>query len=309
MMHWEKHGLVYGPDGSLPWAVSHAMIPTPVRIDEKRIRVFITVCDAVGIGRPGYVDVSVADPTRVLSVGKIPLLEIGDHGTFDENGVLACSVLNEGEGKMLMYYVGFELGTKIRYRLLSGLAESYDHGETFVRVKKTPVLERSDSELYFRCGPCCIKDIRAFKMWYVGGDQWMDMKGKQMPVYDIRYIESQDGIHWPEKGEVQIRISAEDEHGFGRPYVIPNPRGGYRLFYSVRRISYGAYRLGYAESADGRNWVRMDDKINLDVSPGKFDSDAIMYAAPIQIGERLFVFYNGNDFGREGFGVAELLNE
>jgi predicted GH43/DUF377 family glycosyl hydrolase len=308
MMHWKKHGLVYSPDGSLPWAVSHAMIPTPVRIDEWRIRVFITACDTAGIGRPGYVDVSASDPTRVLSIGKKPLIEIGEPGTFDENGVLACSVINAGGGKMQMYYVGFELGTKIRYRLLTGLALSDDQGETFTRVKKTPVLERSDCELYFRCGPCCIKDSRGFKMWYVGGDRWIDVMGKQMPVYDIRYIESEDGITWPDRGEVQISITQGDEHGFGRPYVIPKPQGGYRLFYSVRRISYGAYRMGYAESDDGRNWVRMDDKINLDVSPGEFDSDAIMYAAPIQIGERLFVFYNGNDFGREGFGVAELIN-
>jgi len=285
------------------------MIPTPVRIDEKRIRVFITACDAAGKGRPSYVDVSADDPTRLISVGKAPLLEIGEPGTFDENGVLACSIIYGVKGNMMMYYAGFELGTKIRYRLLTGLAVSQDHGETFTRFKKTPVLERSDRELYFRGGPCCFKDIRGFKMWYVGGDQWIDVKGKQMPVYDIRYIESQDGIHWPEAGEVQIRITQEDEHGFGRPYVIPNPLGGYRLFYSVRRISCGAYRMGYAESADGINWKRMDEKINLNVSPRGFDSEAIMYAAPIQIEEKLFIFYNGNDFGREGFGVAELISE
>ena len=308
-MHWKKHGLVYRPDRSLSWAQSHAMIPTPVRIDSERIRIFITSCDVSGIGRPGYVDVSAADPRRVLSVGKVPLLAIGDPGTFDENGVLTCSVAKGSEGEMLMYYVGFELGTKIRYRLLTGLAVSHDQGETFTRVKKTPVLERSDRELYFRCGPCCIKETHGFKMWYVGGDRWMDVKGKQMPVYDIRYIESEDGYTWPERGEVQISITQEDEHGFGRPYVIPKPQGGYRLFYSVRRISCGAYRMGYAESVDGKNWVRMDEKINLDVSPGAFDSDAIMYAAPIQIGEKLLVFYNGNDFGREGFGLAELISE
>jgi predicted GH43/DUF377 family glycosyl hydrolase len=309
MMHWKKHGLVYGPNGSLPWALSHAMIPTPFRIDEERVRVFITSCDAAGIGRPGYVDVSADDPTRVLSVGRIPLLEIGEPGTFDENGVLGCSVVAGGEGEMLMYYVGFELGTKIRYRLLTGLALSGDQGESFTRVKKTPVLERSDRELYFRGGPCCIKDTHGFRMWYVGGDRWMNVKGKQMPVYDIRYIESGDGFTWPDQGEVQISITQEDEHGFGRPYVIPKPQGGYRLFYSVRRISCGAYRMGYAESADGKNWKRMDEKINLDVSPRGFDSEAIMYAAPIQIEEKLFIFYNGNDFGRKGFGIAELISE
>jgi hypothetical protein len=53
----------------------------------------------------------------------------------------------------------------------------------------------------------------------------------------------------------------------------------------------------------------MDQSLNLDVTPGSFDSEAIMYAAPIQIGERLYLFYNGNDFGREGFALAELETE
>lgn len=309
MMHWKKHGIVYKPDGKNSWSLTHAMIPTPYLIDEKRLRVFITTCDASGVGRIGYVDVSAINPKIILSVCKSPLLDIGSPGTFDENGVLCCSVVNDGNGNLLMYYVGFELGTKIRYRLLTGLAVSQDKGETFTRVKKTPVLERSDREIYFRAGPHCIKDNLGYRMWYVGGDEWVEINGKSMPVYDIRYIESKDGIHWPDQGEVQINITNKDEHGFGRPYVIQKERGGHRIFYSVRRISHGSYRMGYAESEDGRKWIRMDDQLNLDVSPGEFDSDAIMYAAPIKIGRRLYVFYNGNDFGKEGFGVAELISE
>lgn len=44
----------------------------------------------------------------------------------------------------------------------------------------------------------------------------------------------------------------------------------------------------------------------LDVTPGSFDSDAIMYAAPLDVDGTLYVFYNGNDFGRDGFAVARL---
>ena len=122
----------------------------------------------------------------------------------------------------------------------------------------------------------------------------------------IRYAESATGITWPDHGEVQIDISQPDEHGFGRPYVIAKPGGGWRMFYSVRRISLGAYRMGYAESVDGRCWERMDEQLNLDVTPGSFDSDAIMYAAPIDIDGKLYLFYNGNQFGRGGFAVAVL---
>ena len=53
-----------------------------------------------------------------------PVLDIGQPGSFNENGVLACSVVDAGGNRVFMYYVGFELGTKIRYRLLTGLAIS-----------------------------------------------------------------------------------------------------------------------------------------------------------------------------------------
>lgn len=308
-MLWEKLGLVYAPDGRHAWARSHAMIPTPLQIDRDRVRVFISCCDEDGIARPGWVDVSASDPTEVLDVGTAPLLEIGQPGTFDENGVLACSVVRDAAGRMLMYYVGFELGHRIRYRLLTGLAISTDGGTTFHRQSTTPILERSASELFFRGGPWCVPDGETYRLWYVAGSSWTGIGGKSMPVYDLRYAESDDPAIWPAQGEVQIEITGADEHGFGRPAVIRKPGGGYRLFYSVRRRSVRAYRLGYAESADGRNWTRLDDALNLDVSASGFDSDAIMYAAPIELNGRLHVFYNGNDFGRDGFAVARLLSE
>ena len=152
-MRWTKLGLVYGPDGSMPWAKSHAMIPTPFRLSEHVIRVFVTFCDDMGIGRPGYVDVSARDPLMVLGVSQEPLLDLGRPGTFDENGLLVCCVTDVGDGRMHMYYVGFELGTKIRYRLLTGLAISNDGGNSFTRYAQTPILERSPEELFFRCGP------------------------------------------------------------------------------------------------------------------------------------------------------------
>ena len=308
-MHWKKLGLVYCPDGSMDWAKSHAMIPTPVRLNENVIRVYVTFCDDKGVGLPGYVDVSASNPLDVLSVSQRPLLDLGMPGTFDENGLLTCSVTDLGDGKMFMYYVGFELGTKIRYRLLTGLAISDDGGNTFTRYSQAPVLERSSSEIYFRCGPYCIHESHKFRLWYVAGSEWIDLDGKSMPVYDIRYAESDDGINWPAHGEIQIDITYPDEHGFGRPCVISKVDGGFRMFYSVRRRSLGAYRLGYAESLDGKSWSRMDDKLNLDVTAGSFDSDAIMYASPIEVDGKLYLFYNGNDFGKAGFAVAELVSE
>ncbi|MHC8598282.1 glycoside hydrolase family protein [Arenicellales bacterium IMCC55707] len=303
-MKWQKLGLIFRPEGEKLWAKSHAMVPTPIWISGEVIRVYVTFQDNYGVGRPGFFDVAARNPTAILRVSSEPLIDIGRPGTFDDNGVMTTSVVNVGEGLRYMYYVGFEKGVKTRYRLLTGLAISEDNGNSFSRFSKSPILDRSDSELFFRGGAFCIAEDNKFKLWYVAGSEWITIRGKAMPKYEIRYIESKDGINWPSEGCTVLPVTQDDEHGFGRPYVFQNLDGSYRMFYSVRRRSVMNYRMGYAESNDGIRWTRKDEFLNLDISIGSFDSHAIMYGAPININGCLYLFYNGNDFGREGVGLA-----
>jgi len=166
------------------------------------------------------------------------------------------------------------------------------------------VLERSDAELYFRCGPFVLFENNVFRMWYVAGSSWMDIGGKSMPVYTIKYMESGDGINWPEEGRTCIDIEKDDEHGFGRPYVIKEG-GLYRMFYSIR-VKHKGYRLGYAESKDGISWMRKDREAGIDVSESGWDSEMVCYSALVNAGGKTYMFYNGNGFGKTGFGYAEL---
>ena len=310
-MEWNKLGLVYAPRNLGDWAVHSAMLPTPIRHRPGVLRVFVSFCDAGGVGRPGYVDVDAADPTRVLEVSARPLIDVGVPGTFDDNGAVACSVVEVSPDTYYLYYVGFELCTKIRYRLMTGLAISRDGGETFVKYRSTPILDRSPGELYFRCGPFVTHDAARgacpFRMWYIAGSSWTTIGGKEAPVYVLKYLESADGIDWADEGALSLDVVEAEENGFGRPWVVTRPSGGYQLFYSIRKRALGAYRLGYAESADGLTWTRKDEQMGLDVSPGSFDSDLIAYSAVIEIDGRTYCFYNGNDFGRDGFAVAELV--
>jgi predicted GH43/DUF377 family glycosyl hydrolase len=307
-MQWKKLGLVWGPDGKKPWDQTHGMLPVPFKLDEEKIRVFLTCLDEKGRGRPGYVDLDAKNPTRVLRVSSQPLLDIGLPGAFDDNGLVVTGVIQSEPGTLFLYYAGFEVCTHIRYRIFTGLAISRDGGETFDRYSRAPILDRSDQELHFRCGPFVMRDEGLFKLWYVAGSEWTQIGDKSMPVYDLRYQESKDGIHWASQGRLAMAITGEDEHGFGRPWVVKRGTQDYQLFYSIRRRSLAAYRLGYAESKDGVHWVRKDQEMGLDVSPGGFDSDAIMYSAVVTAGRKTYCFYNGNDFGKDGFGVAELIS-
>jgi predicted GH43/DUF377 family glycosyl hydrolase len=306
-MQWLKHGVVYCPDGNSPWATRYATCPTPIWLDNGTLRVYIQCRDQNNIGRIGYVDLDPDDPRKVLHVAKNPVLDIGAPGTFDDNGVFQTSIVKLPDGHLYLYYVGFELCQHIRYRLLTGLAISEDGGETFHRIKPTPILERSATELYFRCGPYVLptNDGR-FLMWYVAGSEWQEIDGKQMPIYDLRYAESGDGIHWPKEGRVVLSLNQAEEHGFGRPYIVSTAQG-YKLYYSIRKKSPCAYRMGYAESIDGLHWKRKDDSLGLDVSPSGWDSESVEYGAEIVSAGKTWLLYNGNDFGVTGFGIAERL--
>ena len=302
-MNWVKKGLIFNADNHFDWAVNGAMIPTPIRLHNSIIRVFLTFLDKKGIGRTGFVDLDQKDLTKVINISEKPLFDIGQAGTFDENGALTCSVVQTSNHDFYIYYAGFELGQKIRYRLLSGLT-ILNKDFSLSKKHQIPVLERSSSELFFRGGPFCMYDEGIYKMWYVAGSSWQNIDGKSMPVYDIRYLESNDGIQWGDKGKKCIEITHENEHGFGRPYVIKH-QGIYKMFYSIRIKKIG-YRLGYAESKNGIDWIRKDELINLDVSANGFDNDMICYSAVLEINNQLVMFYNGNDFGKTGFGYAVL---
>ncbi len=69
------------------------------------------------------------------------------------------------------------------------------------------------------------------------------------------------------------------------------------------------YRIGYAESADGINWQRMDDAVGIDVSPTGWDSDMIEYPYVFDHGRRRYMLYNGDGYGKTGVGLAVLDQE
>lgn len=303
-MKWLKHGVVWAPSGTQAWARSHATCPTPIRLDDGTLRVYLQCRDEHNVGRIGFVDLDPGDPRKVIRESREPVLDIGVPGSFDDNGVFPTSVVQLPDGRLYLYYVGFELCHRIRYRLLTGLAVSTDNGNSFQRVQATPVLERSPDEQFFRCGPWVEQDGGLFRMWYVAGSAWETIDGKQMPIYEIRYAESGDGINWPAQGQVVMPVALENEHGFGRPVVRRGP-DGLHMFYSIRKRDPARYRLGYAQSGDGLAWQRRDDELGLDVTAGAWDGEAISYGIDIEAGGKTWLLYNGNDFGGTGFGIAE----
>jgi hypothetical protein len=271
--------------------------------------VYVQIRDKDNVGRVGYVDVDARNPLNVLSFSTHPVLDIGRKGCFDDNGVFQTSVVRINQNRLFMYYVGFELCHHIRYRLFTGVAISEDNGNTFSKYSESPALDRVDGEMFFRCGPHVLKtEDDFFRMWYVSGNEWLDLDDKSMPVYNLKSLTSKDGVIWQGKGTLVMDLDHENEHGFGRPYVVPHAQG-FRMFFSIRKKSPMVYKLGYCESNNGIDWIRRDDHLGIDLSETGWDSESMAFPAFIETHDKKWLFYNGNDFGRDGFGLAELVED
>ena len=304
-----KTGFVFKPEGVSPLWRSHAMAPAPIMLDDKTLRVYVGGWTDEKISRVFYADVDASDPTRVVAVSPKPVLDIGRDGCFDENGVFPAHAYRFADGRVYLYYTGFQLGHKIRHYNFGGLAVSHDGGHTFTRHSEAPVLDRADEGLFVRAGQSIESaDGGGFHVLYSAGSAWHPCGGALRPVYDVYYQKSPDGIALGKQGRKIVACDLSVEHGLGRPQIIRLGAVFY-AFYTRRIIEDMRYFIGVASSPDGVNWQRIDsvfDSIPFG-EPGSFDAEMVYFPAVVQVSaDQAFLFYSGNAFGRDGMGVIAL---
>jgi len=307
-MRWEKKGLVFVPDGSSRWSVTHAQLPIADISRPDIWRIYYASRNNAGQSNIGYIDVRPGRPEEILYIHPQALLPFGSLGTFDESGLMPISIVTTDEWKYL-YYAGWSLKRTVPYHNTIGLAISEDGGNSFVKYAEGPIFDTTPFEPFSNGTAHIVREGQTWKAWYQSITKWIVVDGRAEPFYHLKYAESDDGIIWKRSACVAIDYRDETEAGICSAAVV-REKGSYRMWYSFRstgdyrRDPALSYRIGYAESKDGVNWTRMDDKAGIDASAEGWDSEMIAYPNVVVWEGKKYLFYNGNGFGRSGFGYA-----
>jgi hypothetical protein len=283
--------------------VSHAMLPTPLLLAD-RIRVYFAACDADLRGRVFYADLERTFPFRTISICRDPVLDIGSTGSFDADGVNPSQII-ERDGKIFMYYIGWQrISREIPYTLFAGLAVSTDGGASFKRVQSTPVLAPTQEESYFRTAPFVWLEQERWQVLYIGGSEFFTASnGKRLPRYALRHMESQDGLNWTRASRIVLEPSrSTGEIGFGRPVLTRKTGFIAELMLSVRTIDGYTLRSGPFFLNKTTNATSMQNVLPL--SPEGWDSEMTCFGVTLAMEGGELLIYNGNQFGRSGFGLA-----
>ncbi len=317
-MKWNKRGLVFQPtDYVLPLGCKDFAQAPQALVLADRVRVYFSTRylepdTGKYLSHIAYADFT-PNMAEIVGVSKRPVISLGEAGCFDEHGVFPMFVRHAGD-VIYGYVCGANRRKSVPVDSAIGLAISRDTGETFQRVGPGPVLGASLNE------PCLIADGFVlqvgdqYRMWYIFGSGWQQSTGDAQPerVYKIATAVSADGVNW--RGRTGIPIIPPvlgDDECQAMPTVIWL-NGIWHMFFCFRHaVGFRndvarSYRLGHAYSNDAINWTRDDLASGLERSESGWDSQMMCYPHVFESNGRVFMLYNGNAFGRGGFGVAEL---
>jgi len=293
---WEKIGRILAPNNKYYWSKSHMSLPTPL-IFKDFVRIYFGSRDSKNRSRIGFLDYN-PEKKKIKYIHKKPVIGLGNLGTFDDNGMMPCSVVRKGKSIML-YYVGWNPRSTVRFSFYSGLAISKDNGFTFKRYSRAPIIERTNLEPYVNASPMVMKIKKKYFMYYVSGEGWIN---PDLPRYNIKIATSTNGKEWKRLNKTAIDFKNKKENALARPCVVKFG-SKYYMWFSKKGKN---YRTGFAYSKDGINWKRNDSLVNLNIGKTSFDNKMICYPYVFSFKKNIYCIYNGNNYGYSGIGMAIL---
>ena len=307
-LNWKKKSKIYVPDETISHFHTHATRPIPIKICNKVLRIYFTSRTQEDKPLPTFIDVDINNPENILHINHELLMDFGQLGTFDDSGITATCIIPHKTWHWV-YYVGWKIRRyNTTFEPSIGICKYTNDGKKFERLFEGPILAQDIHHPIFVAGPFVMQQNNIFKMWYCSGTDWILTANKPEPIYRIHYAESTDGINWQPHPKPAIDYQYHGEV-LSAPWVVYCNQQ-YHMWYSTRGISKQNrfYKIGYASSSNGIDWVRQDHLVNIKCSATGWDSEMICYPAFIQHQQNIYMFYSGNDVGKGGIGYAITYN-
>jgi hypothetical protein len=300
---WKKLGQLYVPRAGSQHLklISHAANPLPVHMAGDVYRIFFSARDEQHRSSVGAVDVDIVQ-RKVITEHHYPFFEHGPVGSFYSDGV-SIGNCYEANGVRYMLFMGWQNPPSGHWRgdigrliVTPELSLQLEGEEPFMGSDSTDPISLSYPWVQARLSG-------GFDMWYGSTLTWNAGNGEMLHV--IQHASSDDGSNWSRTG-LAVPYELGLAQAFSRPTIVLNDSGDFEMWFSFRSGAGEKYRIGYARSWDGTNWTLDLMRAGIDVSPSGWDSEMIEYPFVFNHNGARYMLYNGNGYGKTGFGLAVL---
>lgn len=299
--YWRKLGLLYFPStkNRHPKLATHAANPIPILLEGNIYRILFSGRDSKNRSSIGAVDVDLKK-LRIIREFNEPLFIHGEYETFYCDGISLGNVYEVGAVRYILF-MGWQNPPSAHWRGDIGRIRLAENWKLYLEPEE-PVLTVSSFDPVSVSYPWVHYEEPQYHMWYGSTITWDAGNGEMLHV--INYAYSDDGHRWQPKG-VAVPYEIGKAQAFSRPTVI-KINSVFHMWFSYRSGSGEKYRIGYAYSYDGYDWQLDLTASGITPSETGWDSEMIEYPYVFQHDKDYFMLYNGNGYGRSGFGIAVL---
>ena len=305
-MKWKKLGRLYYIENLCDELISHCSNPLPIHLEGDVYKIYFSGRDKYNRSSVGAVDVDIKKRKVVKEYNKA-FFKHGEEGSFYQDGV-SIGNCYEVDGEKYILFMGWQTKNREHWRGDVGrLKLNIDY--TLTLEPKEPYITTDDIDKISLSYPWVEKTgNNQYVMYYGSTEDWHSENGEMIHV--INYATSEDGKNWVKHG-----LAVPYEYGmvqaFSRPTVIKDGNK-YKMWVSSRGPKgISKYRIYYSTSSDGIKWEKIYDNKNsgIDVSESGWDSEMVCYPFVFRHSGEIYMLYNGNSYGKTGFGIAVLEND
>jgi hypothetical protein len=297
-MNWIKQGKLFNFKRINKDLLTHASNPLAIHLKDNTFRIFFSSRNKDNKSSIAFVDIDILTK-EVKKESTHTVFKYSDNESYYSHGISLGNSYTVGKDSYILF-MGWQIKNNEHWRGKIGR----------LLIKENQVLTLNNQSAFISYDkedrislsyPWVIFDEGIYKMWYGSTYNWSSLNGEMIHV--IKYATSLDGTSWIKHG-LAIPYEIGKAQAFSRPSVIKNKKG-YHMWFSYRGDNRVKYRIGYAHSFDGVNW-RRNNHFGIDVSSNGWDSEMTCYPFVFQHNQNTYMLYNGNSYGKTGFGLAIL---
>jgi hypothetical protein len=230
-------------------------------------------------------------------------MQHGPSGSFYQDGI-SLGNYYEASGKRYLTFMGWQNPADRHWR--GDIGRLLVHDDLTLGIHSPdPFVASDDVDPLSLSYPWVIRSQDGlYDMWYGSTVTWDAGNGEMLHV--IRHASSADGETFTKTG-TQVPSEIGIAQAFSRPTILKGDDQSWHMWFSYRAGTGASYRIGHAVSRNGMDWKLSLNGLALDVSSSGWDSHMVEYPYVFTHGGVVMMLYNGDGYGKTGFGMATLV--
>ena len=235
-----------------------------------------------------------------------PWIPRGALGTYSDHGIIPSCAIKLNKKSYALYTIGFDSKNATIFSASSGLV-ILNEDLSVAKIYEGPILERGPDDPYWAASPYVIKIASNYHMLYTSAIGYKNSGEDKIlhHQYVIKSKKSLSHLYFPTESHLFINKESNNEYAIARPSVI-NHKGTYHLFYCKRETSYSKDYQIFCRSNENFSLLNLSPEKHVNIS-NLVDNNFInckCYPYPFTHNGKLYVLYNGRDYGKTGFRIA-----